>query len=512
MERYVIQLRKSRSDIEAEARGEGETLSKHKKALLKLASSLNLNIVKINQEIESGETLVHRPQMMQLLKEVEQNMYDGVLVMDVDRLGRGNMQEQGLILETFRASNTKIITPRKTYDLNDEFDEEYSEFEAFMARKELKIINRRLQGGRRRSVEEGNYLGTRPPYGYEIDNKPDGRTLKPHPEQSAVIPIVFDLYTNQGLGSTKIADELNKLGYKTYTGRDWNPSSVLGILKNDIYRGIIAWGKKEIKKSVDPNKKKDTRTRDKEDWSINKGKHPALIDQETFEIAQKILAGKYHVPYQITNGIQNPLASLIICAKCGTKMSKRPYERQKDHLICHNTNCDMRSSQLDYVEKALISSLKSWLNDYKEQWNENDIVSDPMNTNIEQLENAVNRLELNDEELMRQKSGLHDFLERGIYTEEVFIERSSLLADRLNDNEMKIKAARKELSAEKRKQKAQRNIIPQVKHVLNIYNDIETAAEKNDLLKTIIAKAVYNKEKDQKGDNFELVLYPRLPN
>ena len=54
--------------------------------------------------------------------------------MDLDRLGRGDMKDQGIILETFKESKTKIITPRKTYDLTDEFDEEYSEFEAFMAR------------------------------------------------------------------------------------------------------------------------------------------------------------------------------------------------------------------------------------------------------------------------------------------------------------------------------------------------------------------------------------------
>lgn len=114
--------------------------------------------------------------------------------------------------------------------------------------------------------------------------------------------------------------------------------------------GSLLWEKKEVKKSVTPGKKKDTKTRSKEDWIVNKGKPPAIIDVETFEIAQSILAGRFHVPYQLVNSFQNPLASIIICSKCGNKMSKRPYSRQKDHLICHNTNCDMRSSKLEYVE------------------------------------------------------------------------------------------------------------------------------------------------------------------
>jgi DNA invertase Pin-like site-specific DNA recombinase len=103
--------------------------------------------------------------MLQLLKEVSEGKWKSVFYMEIDRLGRGDMEDQGIILRTFKQAKTLIVTPRKVYDLNDEFDEEYTEFEAFMARKELKIITRRLQGGRLRSVEDGNYLSTLPPYG-----------------------------------------------------------------------------------------------------------------------------------------------------------------------------------------------------------------------------------------------------------------------------------------------------------------------------------------------------------
>src|SRR5690606_16333999 len=150
--------------------------------------------------------------------------------MDLDRLGRGNMREQGIILDTFKQSKTKIITPRKVYDLGNEFDEEYSEFEAFMARKELKIINRRLQSGRVRSVKDGNYIGTRPPYGYQIKKDQNGRYLVPDPDQAPAVKLIFDWYTKKRIGSTKIANRLNDLGYKTYTGKIWDTESVRAIL------------------------------------------------------------------------------------------------------------------------------------------------------------------------------------------------------------------------------------------------------------------------------------------
>lgn len=73
------------------------------------------------------------------MREVEAGEYDAVLVMDIDRLGRGDMQEQGLILNAFRASDTKIITPSKTYDLNDESDELMTEIQTLFARQELNL-------------------------------------------------------------------------------------------------------------------------------------------------------------------------------------------------------------------------------------------------------------------------------------------------------------------------------------------------------------------------------------
>ncbi len=192
MERVAMYLRKSRSDIEAEEKGEGETLAKHKKALLQVAQNKKLNIIKIYQEIVSGESLIHRPEMLKLMEEISNNVYDAVLCMDMDRLGRGDMQDQGFILKTFKKSKTKIMTPRKTYDLDDQFDEEYSEFEAFMARKEFNIIKRRLEHGRIRSIQEGNYISAHAPFGYK---KTDKLTLIPDPETAPIVQMIFQWYT-----------------------------------------------------------------------------------------------------------------------------------------------------------------------------------------------------------------------------------------------------------------------------------------------------------------------------
>ena len=510
MERVAIYLRKSRADIEAEQRGEGETLAKHKKALLKYAQQNNLNIVRIREEIVSGESLAHRPQMIELLKEVENGEYDAVLCMDMDRLGRGNMQEQGLILETFRQSETKIITPRKTYDLTDEFDEEYTEFETFMARRELKLITRRMQGGRVRSVEEGNYIGTRPPYGYIIKETDNGRTLEPHPDQAPVVKLIFDLYTEKGMGANKIAHELNRLGYTTYTGIEWKSSSVLNIIKNAVYAGRIQWRKKETVKSTEPGKRCDVRTRPRDEWIDVKGKHEPLVSMTTYKKAQDILKRKYHVPYQLESGITNPLAGLIKCDMCGSSMVLRPYTTQQPHLKCYNQLCQNKSTRFAYVEDRVIRQLEIWLHDYKLRWDKykperkEESILDIKQTALKNLQRELKELE-------KQKERLHDFLERGIYDEETYLERSQNLAERIENTHKAIKDTKTEIDTEKRREKAQKDIIPTVERVLDVYKLTDDPAEKNRLLKTVLSYATYRKEKTQRGDDFTLVLYPKLP-
>lgn len=130
---YCLYLRKSRADLELEARGEFETLARHEAQLMEMADRMGLYIAKIYREIVSGESIQDRPQMQQMLQDIYEGKYEGVLVMEVERLARGNTTDQGRVAEAFKISSTKIITPTKTYDPNNEYDEEYFEFSLFMS-------------------------------------------------------------------------------------------------------------------------------------------------------------------------------------------------------------------------------------------------------------------------------------------------------------------------------------------------------------------------------------------
>lgn len=171
MENYAIYLRKSRADAEIEALGEGETLTRHKERLLKLAekNGITPEQITIYKEIVSGDSISERPQMQKLLNDVYLKKYAAVLVVEVERLARGNTKDQGEVSDAFQYSGTKIITPTKVYDPTNEYDQEYFEFGLFMSRREYKTISRRMAAGKSASVSEGNYIGSRIPYGYSVE-------------------------------------------------------------------------------------------------------------------------------------------------------------------------------------------------------------------------------------------------------------------------------------------------------------------------------------------------------
>lgn len=488
-----IYLRKSRADIEAEKEGEYETLHRHKTTLLKVAKERKLNIIDIKEELVSGEYVEHRPRMIELLEEVKNKKYDAVLVMDLDRLGRGNMQDQGLILDTFKQSKTKIITPRKIYNLDDEFDEEYSEFEAFMARKELKLINRRLQRGRAKSIEEGKYISPDAPYGYEFKYDDKGKKyLAINDEQATAVRLIFDMYL-QNNGATKIANKLNSLGYETNNHIEFKAKAVRDILSNITYCGYVKW------KTID--RKNHSRPRPDNEQIISKGKHEPIIDEFTFNRVQEIRKSKYISPTKTK--VSNPLAGIVICKKCGHNLIQK-ISRGKIYLNCRH--CDNKSSSLKYVEDAIIESLEGWLNKYKVKIELKDDTSD-----IDKLKFEVKKLQRELNETEKQKSKLFDFLERGIYDDNTFLERSTILSSRIDDLKNRIAECNLSIITYKDNLQAKKQIIPTLEKVLQNYSNSNDAKEQNLLLKSVLDKVLYEKAKDAKKDEFNLEVHPKLP-
>lgn len=521
MGKYLIYLRKSRADVEAELHGEGETLARHEKALLELAKKMNLSIGGIYKEIVSGETISARPMVQKLLEEVEQGIWKGVLVMEIERLARGSTIDQGIIAQAFSFSGTKIITPTKTYDPNNEFDEEYFEFGLFMSRREYKTINRRIQRGRIASIQEGKYISSVPPYGYSRVKLKDqkGYSLEPNREQADIVRLIFSLYTKGQLesngtytllGSTAIARYLNSLKTKPLNSEKWSPASIRDILKNPVYIGKICWQKRKEIPVIENGVKKITRPNSK-DFIMVDGLHEPLIDVETFEAAQKIIGTR--VPVKSSLALKNPLAGLVYCKKCGAVMTRLGENSKTKYatLKCSNMDCDNISSPLVMVESQILVVLKQWLDSYKIQDNRK-IVSDTVHLSDSAYQNAKKQLE----KLMQQNNRIYTLLEQGIYSNEEFLTRQSIVAKQISELENQIETLEKDRQEIERKNNIYNEIIPKAENLLDVYDSLQDASKKNSMLKEVIDKAYYLKtERNKKGQgnlpNFTIELFPKMP-
>ena len=168
VDKYVIYLRKSRADLEAEKYGEGETLARHRKILTELAVKRGLYVEHIYEEIVSGETIEARPEIQKVMKDCYDGKIRGIIIIEVTRLSRGSSGDAQQIMDMLKFGNRNkgilVVTPTKVYDVaNNQDDEEYMEFELFMSRREYKMIKRRMDRGRVQAVVEGNYMGSVPP-------------------------------------------------------------------------------------------------------------------------------------------------------------------------------------------------------------------------------------------------------------------------------------------------------------------------------------------------------------
>lgn len=490
----AIYLRKSRMDSDSES--VEETLTRHSEQLLDYANKNDITIIQVYKEVVSGESLYLRPQMCSLLQGVEQNLYSAILCMDIDRLGRSSQKDSGIIYEALQEHNVFIITPNKTYDLNNAMDELSVDMQSFLARQELKTIKRRLRRGTEKTCRDGYHV-TEPPYGYRrcyIDKHPSLEIYEPEAE---VVRMVFNWYVNDRFGSHTIADKLNQLGYKPRKGEHFSRTTVRFFLSNPTYTGKIVWNRrKHIRPKFVGDKHKNVDNPEK-DWIVSEGIHPAIISQEIFDEAQKIRLSNTRPP-TFTGVLQNPFAGLVYCKNCGLPMQRQYSAKSGNRLLCTNSGCN-RSIKAEYVENRIKGFLQKLLDDSMTTTSKK---TDKQTPQIRVVKSTLSKFQQELKTVYTQKEHIHDLLEQQIYDTNTFLERNKILSDKIkslqtsiNDETHKLE----HLEAAKPIQCA----TPYIGRLLNNYHSL-TAAEKNELFKLIFSRIEYLRSPQMQGQDFEL--------
>ncbi|MBQ9832433.1 MAG: recombinase family protein [Clostridia bacterium] len=496
--------------MEAENRGEGETLTRHKKILCGFAQKKGLFVGEVYREIVSGETIASRPQMQRLLNDVEQRKWEGIIVMEVERLCRGNSIDQGIVAQAFKESNTLIITPQKTYDPDNEADEEYFEFSLFMSRREYKTIKRRLAAGRSAAAAEGKFIGNIAPYGYVKVKTEQGCTLRIDENEAKILKNIFIWYVNGAkekngrtapLGIYAIAKHLNTMHIPSKKGGTWSSSTIRDILKNPVYIGKIRTGYYKQSVSISGDKRVLHRNLCPSSCKTVDGLHYPIISDELFFAAQKRLTEKDKQPMPIKqNSIpKNPFAGIIMCGKCGKCMVRRENKnRCSPSLICTHGGCNNISSYFNIVQQQIFTELDAYFDGcifniapYTAQ----------MDADAELLAALENELL----KCSRIRSRLFELAEREIYSNHEYVERRKALDEKVK---ALISARNNALDC------ISKNKTPAVSHHSSVsFRDamlsIEDIGLKNRFLKCLIKKIIYTKQ--EKGVCYRLDLFPLIP-
>ena len=279
MDLYLMYLRKSRMDTDYENVSVKETLSRHRTILENFCKAKKLHVAEVLEEVVSGESLYARPEMMRLLDMINTCMYAGVVCMDIERLSRGSSLESGHIMQVLQVNSCKIITPGKTYDLQNDSDELFSRYE-------LKTINKRLVRGRNQSASEGKFMGSMAPYGYRAFKLPGekGNSLCIEPEEAKVVQMIFEMYGKQGIGYNTIAYQLNQMHIPSRIG-EWGQTSIANIINNEVYLGKIRWRREPVKRVVKDGMLAKKRILN-DDYELYEGRHEPIITEEQWNMAK----------------------------------------------------------------------------------------------------------------------------------------------------------------------------------------------------------------------------------
>lgn len=367
-------LRKSRSDDPLKT--VEEVLEHHELMLNEYADkSLGGRVPAKNiyREVVSGETIDDRPQMLELLRRIESPEVKAVMVVEVQRLSRGDLEDAGRLIKLLRYTNTQVIALRpvlKTFDLNNKYDREAFERELKQGNEYLEYSKTIMYSGKLIAVKEGNYIATYAPYGYKKVHYKEGKskcsTLEIIPEQAKVIERIFDLYVNTDLGFIKIADKINELHIPPANGDIWKAGTIKEIISNITYTGKVRWQYRKTTKTIEDQKLVKSRPRNKiKDYLVFEGKHEAIISDELFNAAQK-KRGK-NIPIKTHNHLTNPLAGIFYCAKCGKAMRLRQgNSKQEPRFECSEMRyCNNGSATYSEIIERVYEVLDECIADFE---------------------------------------------------------------------------------------------------------------------------------------------------
>lgn len=334
--------------------GDSNSITNQKNILLDVVAREKLpNPVLFVDDGFSG-TNFDRPAISEALRLVENRQVSNFVVKDLSRLGRSYIKVGQLTEITFPSFDVRFIALNDGVDSNkpNETNSIFLPIKSLMDEMYAADTSKKIRAVVQAKARAGERVTTNPPYGYLKDsNNPKNWIIDP--VASEVVKRIFQ-EAKSGKSLSEIAKGLEndkifkpdrhriEIGLKPISSSSnvetlpyfWTRETLSAILGREEYLGHTV-NLRTRKKSYKDKRKVDN---PKEDWLIFKNTHEAIIDQETFDIVQKMRSHKRsNQRYKNRAGHENLFAGLVFCGTCGRKHYFCPQEKNglnHDHYKC----------------------------------------------------------------------------------------------------------------------------------------------------------------------------------
>ncbi|SJZ57550.1 Site-specific DNA recombinase [Pilibacter termitis] len=322
----------------------------------------------------SGTTIQYRPAISKAIELVEMGKVKNFLVKDLSRLARNYLDAGRLTEITFPDNNVRFIAVSDNIDSDHQTDNDAnllplkSLFNDWYSRD----TSKKIRAVKQAKAKAGEQMVSIPIYGYMKDPE-NSKNWITDPIASDIVRRIFN-EAKSGKNLTRIAKDLEKDKIETpsrkilsfgkspitrsYSPYGWHRGTIARILSKMEYLGHTINGKTRTKSYKD----KKIIWQPKEDWLIFENTHEAIIDQDTFDIVQKMRQHKRVTSSpRFKAGHENLFAGLVFCGTCGCKHYYCAFEKNGTNL--DHYKCSKYASTIDrcdnphYIRKADLEEL-----------------------------------------------------------------------------------------------------------------------------------------------------------
>ena len=414
----------------------------------------------------SGSTF-DRPSFQKMIEDVKAGRTDCIIVKDLSRFGRNYLDAGEYIEKIFPFLGVRFIAVNDNYDsLGDKkaSDDLIIPFKNLINEAYCRDISVKIRSQLEIKRKNGQFLGSFAAFGYLKDEQDKNKLVV---DQYAA-DIVRDIFKwkLEGVSPQDIADALNRLGvlspmeykrslgmkfttsFKTNAKAVWSAGTVIRILKNPIYTGVLVQGKETT-----PSYKVHKRIiKDESEWTVINDSHEAIISKIDFDSVQKVLkCDKRRSPGGKAVGL---FSGMIFCGDCGASMVRKTVpagEKKYVYYVCsahkQDKSCSPHRMRDVALEEIVLDSVKQHIREVIDM-SELLTITDTAPLRTAQAQKVQRQLDKKHEEyekLQKLLMSLYENLTEGIIDREEYTRLKASFTARADEAEKQMDALRENL-------------------------------------------------------------------